>query len=162
MGYFEAESAFYPCEIVEVCESTYIVHFFDTPEQDLYELDETQLMEERVMEEGTPIFTFLDEDPDNERWAKGTVSQPTDTGYVVHLDGTPDEELIELAEDNVYPIEVQVGDQGMESWSQKCTVWFGLGLVWSGLVAALLCLSSHAPFLSLPPHLLRATRILLV
>jgi hypothetical protein len=78
MGYFEAEGAFYPCEIVEVCDSTYIVHFFDTPDQDLYELDETQVMEERVMEEGTPIFAFLES---TETWVKGVVSQPTDTGY---------------------------------------------------------------------------------
>ena len=65
MGYFEAEGAFYPCEIVEVMESTYIVHFFDTPENDLYELDETQVMEERVMEEGTQIFAFLEAE---EKW----------------------------------------------------------------------------------------------
>ncbi len=33
----------------------------------LYELDESQVMEERVMEEGTPIFAFLE---DKELWYK--------------------------------------------------------------------------------------------
>jgi hypothetical protein len=44
------------------------------------------------------------------------VSQPTETGYIVHLDGTPENQLIELVEDNVYPIEVKEGDE----------VWFAL------------------------------------
>lgn len=65
MGYYEPEGTFYPCEVVEVREATYVVHFFDSPENELYELDESQVMEERVIEEGTPIFAFIEGE---EKW----------------------------------------------------------------------------------------------
>jgi hypothetical protein len=46
MGFFEPEGTFYPCEIVEVRELTYVVHFFDSPETELYELDESQVLDQ--------------------------------------------------------------------------------------------------------------------
>ena len=43
----------------------YKVHFFETPEDELVELSEDEVMEEQVLSDGTPIFAFLE---DTQTW----------------------------------------------------------------------------------------------
>ena len=60
MGFFEPEGTFYPCEIVEVRELTYVVHFFDSPGTELYELDESQVLDQislaEILAQRVPVW----------------------------------------------------------------------------------------------------------
>ena len=129
-GYNSEDGSWYPCEIVDVLETGYKVHFFETPDDEIVELAFNEVIEEQVLPDDTPIFAYLE---DTEQWyhyinnykflffrATGQIVKPTDDGYEVHLDSAPQDSTIVLSDENIYPIDFVAGSSVL-AWKESPT-----------------------------------------
>eukprot|EP00455_Lapot_gusevi_P021318 TRINITY_DN2238_c0_g1_i2.p1 TRINITY_DN2238_c0_g1~~TRINITY_DN2238_c0_g1_i2.p1 ORF type:complete len:238 (+),score=73.21 TRINITY_DN2238_c0_g1_i2:82-795(+) len=102
------EETWQACEVVEVLDNGYRVHFLDHPEGELVDLEEEEVAEEQVLDPGTEVFGYIEE---TMTWKKGVVMEAQDEGYLIHFDDAVEESYVIVPDECIRTIDFNPGDQ---------------------------------------------------